>query len=226
MVFNCCSSMGGNTLLSGGRFSEFYRYKVRLFPQKNAIKNGLILDKLLTIVVNTACSTIGGVFGELRELSSFEDGSQLLRCLGVSPSKSWHIFGRGEVSFIYIFLKMRKIVIHSTHAEFRALIRGLLTDIEAFFVPSSSREELFRICQTTKCDLVLTDDVRMFMNGSDAIEQIRQGSMLPQIFILSHDISEDTITALLEEGINQFITMPVAPERLRKKVASQYFELV
>lgn len=121
---------------------------------------------------------------------------------------------------------MRKIVIHSTHAEFRALIRGLLTDIEAFFVPSSSREELFRICQTTKCDLVLTDDVRMFMNGSDAIEQIRQGSMLPQIFILSHDISEDTITALLEEGINQFITMPVAPERLRKKVASQYFELV
>lgn len=121
---------------------------------------------------------------------------------------------------------MRKIVIHSPHAEFRALIRGLLTDIEAFFVPSASREELFRICQTTKCDLVLTDDVRMFMNGSDAIEQIRQGSMLPQIFILSHDISEDTVTALLEEGINQFITMPVAPERLRRKVATHHHELV
>lgn len=125
-----------------------------------------------------------------------------------------------------IVCKMRKIVIHSPHAEFRALIRGLLTDIEAFFVPSASREELFRICQTTKCDLVLTDDVRMFMNGSDAIEQIRQGSMLPHIFILSHDISEDTVTALLEEGINQFITMPVAPERLRRKVASQHYELV
>lgn len=117
---------------------------------------------------------------------------------------------------------MRKIVIHSSHAEFRALIRGLLTDIEAFFVPSASREELFRICQTTKCDLVLTDDARMFMNGSDAIAQIKQGGPLPQIFVLSHDISENTISALLEVGVDQFITLPVAPERLRKKVTTRY----
>jgi CheY-like chemotaxis protein len=80
---------------------------------------------------------------------------------------------------------MRKIVIHSPRSEFRALLRGLLTNIEAYFVPAASREELFRICQTTKCDLVLTDDVRMFMNGSDAVSRIRQGGMLPQIFVLS-----------------------------------------
>lgn len=121
---------------------------------------------------------------------------------------------------------MRKIVIYSQHAEVRALIRGLLSDIEAYFVPASSREELFHICQTTKCDLILTDDVRMFMNGSDAITQIRQGGYLPQIFVLSYDLSEDTITALLEEGVNQFITLPVAPERLCSKVATQYRELV
>ena len=121
---------------------------------------------------------------------------------------------------------MRKIVIHSLHAHFRALIRGLLTNVNAFFVPSSSREELFRICQTTKCDLLLTDDVRMFMNGSDAISQIRQGGAMPQIFVLSHDLSEDTVAALLEGGVNQFITMPVAPERLCYKVANQYRELV
>ena len=119
---------------------------------------------------------------------------------------------------------MRKIVIHSPRAEFRALIRGLLTNVEAFFVPSASRKELFRICQTTKCDLVLTDDIRMFMNGSDAIKQIRQGSTLPQIFVLSHDLSEDTVTALLEEGVNQFIALPVAPERLRGKVSTRHFE--
>ena len=121
---------------------------------------------------------------------------------------------------------MRKIVIHSLRAEFRAMIRGLLTNIEAFFVPSSSREELFRICQTTKCDLLLTDDVRMFMNGSDTIAQMRQGSALPQIYVLSHDLSEDTVTALLEEGVNQFIALPVAPERLNVKVATQYKKFV
>lgn len=121
---------------------------------------------------------------------------------------------------------MRKIVIYSRLAEVRALIRGLLSDIEAYFIPASSREELFKICRTTKCDLVLTDDVRMFMNGSDAIAQIRQANNLPQIFILSHDLSEDTVTALLEEGVNQFITLPVAPERLCRKVATQYQDLV
>ena len=121
---------------------------------------------------------------------------------------------------------MRKIVIYSRHAEVRALIRGLLSDIEAYFVPASSREELFKICQTTKCDLVLTDDVRMFMNGSDAILQIRQEGYLPQIFVMSYDLSEDTVTALLEEGVNQFISLPVAPERLCHKVATQYRELV
>lgn len=121
---------------------------------------------------------------------------------------------------------MRKIIIHSASAELRALIRGMLSDIDALFIPTASRKELFRVCRTSKCDLLLTDDVRMFMNGSDAIEQIRQGGSTPQIFVLAHDLSEETITALLEVGVNQFITLPVAPERLRNKVSTQYRNLV
>lgn len=121
---------------------------------------------------------------------------------------------------------MRTIVIHSASTELRALIRGLLSDIEAFFIPSASRKELFRICKTNKCDLILTDDVRMFMNGSDAMEQIRCGGSTPQVFVLSHDLSEDTITALLEEGVNQFISLPVAPERLCNKIASSNRDLI
>jgi CheY-like chemotaxis protein len=121
---------------------------------------------------------------------------------------------------------MRKIVIHSDSAELRALIRGLLTDIEALFIPTSSREELFAVCCTSKCDLILTDDVRMFMNGSNAISKIRQGGSLPQIFVLSYDLSEDTVTALLEEGVNQFITLPIAAERLYDKVSTQHHNLI
>lgn len=120
---------------------------------------------------------------------------------------------------------MRKIVIHSHSAELRALIRGLLSDIEALFIPTSSREELFTICRVSQCDLVLTDDVRMFMNGSDAVSRIRQGGSLPQIFVLSYNISEETVTALLEEGVNQFITLPTAAERLYDKVSTQHHEL-
>ncbi len=116
---------------------------------------------------------------------------------------------------------MTTIVIHSASSEFRALVCGLLSGIEASLIPVASRKELFGLCRTTKCDLVLTDDVRMFMNGSDALDLIRQGGALPQIFILSNDLTEDTVTALLEVGINQFITLPVAPERLREKVVAR-----
>ena len=57
-----------------------------------------------------------------------------------------------QIGIYLFFFKMRKIVIYSQYAEVRALIRGILSDIEAYFVPASSREELFKICQTTKCD--------------------------------------------------------------------------
>ena len=121
---------------------------------------------------------------------------------------------------------MRTIVIHSTSPELRALIRGLLSDIETLFIPTASRKELLQIGNNYKCDLILTDDVRMFMNGDNFIKQIRQEGFQPQIFILSHDLSEDTITALLEEGVNQFISLPVAPERLCNKIATQYRDLI
>ena len=114
---------------------------------------------------------------------------------------------------------MRKIIIHSASAELRALIRGLLSHIDAQFIPTSSRRELFRVCNSSQCDLLLTDDVRMFMNGSDAMGQIRQGGALPHIFVLAHDLSEDTVMALLEEGVNQFISLPVVPERLINKLS-------
>lgn len=136
----------------------------------------------------------------------------------------WHIFG--SLREWFILFTMRTIVIHSTSPELRALIRGLLSDIEALFIPSTSREELFRICQTTKCDLILTDDIRLFMNGDNAVRRLRDGGLQPQIFILSHDLSEETVTALLEEGINQFISLPVAPERLCNKIIKQYRDLV
>ena len=133
----------------------------------------------------------------------------------------WHIFGSIRVVLFFTMKGMRKIVIHSASAELRALIRGLLSDIDALFVPTASREELFRICKSSHCDLVLTDDVRMFLNGSDAIARIRIGGASPQIFVLSHDLSEEIVTALLEIGVNQFINLPVAPERLHDKIAAQ-----
>ena len=57
--------MGGNTLLVGGRFSEFYRYKVRAFPTKTPTKIGQFIYKLLTIIFNRRCRVVGGGFGDV-----------------------------------------------------------------------------------------------------------------------------------------------------------------
>ena len=54
--------MGGNTLLWGGRFSDFYRYKVRAFLMKSPTKIGQFIYKLLTIIFNLCCSVVGGGF--------------------------------------------------------------------------------------------------------------------------------------------------------------------
>ena len=53
---------GGNTLLYGEGFSDFYRYKVRAFRPKIATKIGLFIDRLLTIIFNPYCRHTGGGF--------------------------------------------------------------------------------------------------------------------------------------------------------------------
>ena len=55
--------MGGNTLLWGGRFSDFFRYKVRAFLTKSPTKFGLFIYKLLTIIFNLSPRRVGGGFG-------------------------------------------------------------------------------------------------------------------------------------------------------------------
>jgi hypothetical protein len=76
-------------------------------------------------------------------------------------------------------------------------------------------------CAAGKHDYREQRDEALFveMNGSDAMSQIRCGNSAPQVFVLSYDLSEETVMALLEEGVNQFISLPVAPERLCNKIA-------
>ena len=84
MVLNYCSLLGGNTLLLGGRFSEFYRYKVRAFPKKNATKIGQFIYKLLTIIFNLCCSAVEGIFTKILSEFSYHRSSPNLLLLGCS----------------------------------------------------------------------------------------------------------------------------------------------
>ncbi|MBR2326572.1 MAG: response regulator [Alistipes sp.] len=113
---------------------------------------------------------------------------------------------------------MRRVIIYSGSAEFRALIEALLADESLVITKSTSRKELFELCSNDHFDFVLTDDFRMFMGDERATKRIRQADRSPEIIVFSYDTSEESVVALLEMGVNQFITLPLAPKRLRRKI--------
>ena len=87
--------MGGNTLLYGEGFSDFYRYKVRAFRKKTNIEIGLFIDRLLTKKNNRHCRRTGGGFAKNAKLfffSYFEmfafNLSTPARSIGVVPNFS------------------------------------------------------------------------------------------------------------------------------------------
>ncbi len=112
---------------------------------------------------------------------------------------------------------MRTILIHSDDHEFRTLIRGLISFEGISVIETDRRDELFRICRNNHFDKVITDDVRLFINDTHAVEAIRQ-SRSNKIYILSHSHSEHLVMSLLELGITQFLSLPIDLNRLYNKL--------
>lgn len=113
---------------------------------------------------------------------------------------------------------MGRIIIHSDDSLLRALLHTLLSQGGVEIVEARSRHELFKWCRNRHFDRVVTDDVRMFMNGGGCTEKIRANNPDIHIFILSHDISEHSALTLLEEGVTQLLSLPISIERLQKKL--------
>ena len=115
--------------------------------------------------------------------------------------------------------RMTKLLIYSSSSRCRALLGGLLRHDTVSVATAASREEFFGRCSEELFDRVVTDDVRMFMNGCNAVERIRQaqhGRM--EIIVISNDLSEETILSLLECGVNQYISLPTTLARLKHKL--------
>lgn len=113
---------------------------------------------------------------------------------------------------------MRSIIIHSENSNLRTLLCSLLASDEVEVVEARSRQELTARCRHHRFDKVVTDDVRMFMNGSEILREIRHNNKNTRIFVLSHDASEHAVLSLLEAGITEFLSLPITIERLQKKL--------
>lgn len=109
---------------------------------------------------------------------------------------------------------MRKIIIHSAEESFRTMMRGLLVGVECRVVEAESRGRLLDECRCEVCDVMLTDDVRLFQSGCEAAMALQRVHR-PYIVLFSHDVSEETVLALLEGCVNRYVVLPCEPMRLR-----------
>lgn len=114
---------------------------------------------------------------------------------------------------------MPRIVVCSPSQMFCAMIDGIMCGSGVRMDYVGTADELFARCRAAAVDLVLVEGVRIFTDGTDAVRRIRRtGCSTPLIFVLAADESEDTVVALLKSGVNQYISLPADPLRLRHKL--------
>ena len=60
--------------------------------------------------------------------------------------------------------------------------------------------------------------VGLLFSGRAVVERLRpRGAVRPQLFVLSWHQSEETVGGLVEAGVDQVMTFPFNPARLRGK---------
>lgn len=117
---------------------------------------------------------------------------------------------------------MKKILVYSRSARFRALVAGLLSGRGAEVCRAGCVGELLDNCRCGIFDSVVVDDVRLFMDGTDSVDRLRRsGAGGARIFVISADLTEDTVVALLGAGVDQYVSLPVEPTRLIVKLCGR-----
>lgn len=117
---------------------------------------------------------------------------------------------------------MKKILVYSHSARFRALVAGLLSERETEICRAECVGELVEHCRSGTFDCVVADDVRLFMDGTDSVGRLRRSRFAgPRIFVVSADLTEDTVVALLGAGVDQYVSLPVDPTRLLDKLCGK-----
>lgn len=114
---------------------------------------------------------------------------------------------------------MVKILVFSPSFRMRAMIVGMLTAPGVEIESVTSRDALFKRCAEKLFDKVVIEDYRLFMDGGGSVERIRAHfTSMPKIVVLSSAIDEQSVLSLLECGVDQYLLLPISPDRLRRKV--------
>lgn len=114
---------------------------------------------------------------------------------------------------------MVRILVFSPSFRMRAMIVGMVTSAGVEVESVTSRQALFKRCAEKLFDYILIEDFRLFMDGEGSVRRLRSYfAERPKIFVLSPAIDEQTVLALLESGVDEYLLLPLSAARLRRKV--------
>ena len=108
---------------------------------------------------------------------------------------------------------MPRILIASDDEFARELVRLALAGVDAEVRCAGCGAELERLCARVLFDMVIVLRTAPFFCGPEGLRR-------PVVYVLSWQQCEQTVLALLECGVDQYLTFPVSLQRLRAKVVS------
>jgi len=99
------------------------------------------------------------------------------------------------------------------------LLMAALGDLEVQLYSERSLERAATACRSGRYDLVLLLMVGALLCRCGGMETIRpRGLKRPKVYVLSWQQSEQIVLSLLEQGVDQYLTLPISLERLRNKI--------
>lgn len=114
---------------------------------------------------------------------------------------------------------MPRILIRSADPIRTELVRATLAGLEVEVRVASSEELFRRLTEQLVYDLVIVLDAAPFLSGRALFRRVRPRPLRrPEIYVISWQQSEQLVVGLLESGVDQYMTFPLNPVRLRAKV--------
>lgn len=117
---------------------------------------------------------------------------------------------------------MRKILLSFSSLTAIESLSLVLRPIGASLSVAQSSESMIEALLRDEYSLLITSHIAPFIGGGDLVDRLcRRSVPRPSIFVISHLRHEPTLLALYESGVDQFISFPLSPHRLLRKVVEE-----
>lgn len=114
---------------------------------------------------------------------------------------------------------MRKVIIVDTLKSLIEEEKSILSRAEFGIFIAASSEEVIRIHRHEKADIIIADLDMPGMNGDELCGLIRRDKALKDVsFIIACFHDKEAVKRCEECGVNSFITKPIDPEELSRKI--------